>query len=226
MQVEKINENTIRVHMDSEELKSRGIRMLDLLGNKSEIQDFFYSILREVDTDHSFAGDNQPVTFQVMPNEGGLDLLITKYNKADADNIQKQLGNLLGMGNNSRESNSDPIERLNKGLGISENYDKDSVTKEVSNQANFLFSDIDQVVQLADSLPTNKVAASLYTFKDHYLLQMNNLGSDEDIDSGSVWSVCLEFGTVADNKTLNLFKNNGKCLIKQDALADLLSYFK
>jgi len=55
---------------------------------------------------------------------------------------------------------------------------------------------------------------------------MNNLGSDEDIDSGSVWSVCLEFGTVADNKTLNLFKNNGKCLIKQDALADLLSYFK
>lgn len=226
MQVEKINENTIRVHMDSEELKSRGIRMLDLLGNKSEIQDFFYSILREVDTDHSFAGDNQPVTFQVMPNEGGLDLLITKYNKADADNIQKQLGNLLGMGNDNRESRLEPIQKLNKELGISSDSNKDIPAKEVSNQANFLFSDIDQVVQLADSLPTDKVAASLYTFKEHYLLQMNNLGNDEDVDSGSVWSVCLELGTLADDKTLNLFKNNGKCLIKQDALADLLTYFK
>ena len=75
MEVHRISENTIRVTMDADELKERGITMLDLLGNKSQIQHFFYQILSEVDTDHTFAkGD--PVTFQVMPSSSGLELLI------------------------------------------------------------------------------------------------------------------------------------------------------
>ena len=77
MEVHRISENTIRVTMDADELKERGITMLDLLGNKSQIQHFFYQILSEVDTDHTFAkGD--PVTFQVMPSSSGLELLISK----------------------------------------------------------------------------------------------------------------------------------------------------
>ena len=37
MEVHRISENTIRVTMDADELKERGITMLDLLGNKSQI---------------------------------------------------------------------------------------------------------------------------------------------------------------------------------------------
>ena len=50
MEVHRISENTIRVTMDADELKERGITMLDLLGNKSQIQHFFYQILSEVDS--------------------------------------------------------------------------------------------------------------------------------------------------------------------------------
>ncbi|HBG91548.1 MAG TPA: adaptor protein MecA, partial [Lactobacillus acetotolerans] len=77
MQVNHIDENTIRVRINKEELAQRGLKVLDLLGDKNKIQHFFYSILDEVDTDHTFT-KNAPVTFQVMPNNGGLDLLITK----------------------------------------------------------------------------------------------------------------------------------------------------
>ncbi|MBA1392764.1 adaptor protein MecA, partial [Lactobacillus sp. XV13L] len=80
MQVDHINENTIRVRIDKNELARRGLKVLDLLGDRDKIQHFFYSILDEVDTDHSFSQD-APVTFQVMPNNGGLDLLITKVLK-------------------------------------------------------------------------------------------------------------------------------------------------
>ena len=77
MQVDHINENTIRVRINKDELARRGLRVLDLLGDKEKIQKFFYSILSEVDTDHTFT-KGVPVTFQVMPNNGGLDLMITK----------------------------------------------------------------------------------------------------------------------------------------------------
>ena len=101
MEVHRISENTIRVTMDADELKERGITMLDLLGNKSQIQHFFYQILSEVDTDHTFAkGD--PVTFQVMPSSSGLELLISKVPDSDDDssnNPNDQLRDLLkGLG--------------------------------------------------------------------------------------------------------------------------------
>ena len=75
MRVEKVNDNTLRVSMTREDLNKRGLKILDLLGNRERVQEFFLSILHEVDKEHSFASD-APVTFQVMPNDGGIDLLI------------------------------------------------------------------------------------------------------------------------------------------------------
>ena len=45
MEMEHINENTIRVIIENEDLAERGITFLDLLGNHREIESFFYSIL-------------------------------------------------------------------------------------------------------------------------------------------------------------------------------------
>lgn len=77
MEVKKINENTIRVLLENQDLTERGITVLDLLGNQEKIEEFFRSILDEVDKEHSFS-DTDAVTFQVMPNRNGLELLIMK----------------------------------------------------------------------------------------------------------------------------------------------------
>lgn len=53
MEMERINDNTIRVLLGNEDLAARGITVLDLLGNHKQIEGFFYSILEEVDKDHS-----------------------------------------------------------------------------------------------------------------------------------------------------------------------------
>ena len=77
MEMEHINKNTIRVLIDNNDLSARGITILDLRGDHQQIEDFFYSILREVDTEHQFQ-NNDSVTFQVMPTENGLELFISK----------------------------------------------------------------------------------------------------------------------------------------------------
>lgn len=82
MEMERINENTIRVVIGNDDLTERGITVLDLLGNHKQIEGFFYSILEEVDVDHQFQ-DNDAVTFQVLPNRNGLELFISK--NADED---------------------------------------------------------------------------------------------------------------------------------------------
>ncbi|GEO67959.1 adaptor protein MecA [Levilactobacillus spicheri] len=83
MEMERINENTIRVVIGNDDLSERGITVLDLLGNHKQIESFFYSILEEVDVDHQFQ-DNDAVTFQVLPNRNGLELFISKNVDPDA----------------------------------------------------------------------------------------------------------------------------------------------
>lgn len=62
MEMEHINENTIRVLIESTDLEERGITFLDLLGNHKQIEDFFYSILEEVDVDEKFH-ESDAITF-------------------------------------------------------------------------------------------------------------------------------------------------------------------
>ena len=67
MQVDHINKNTIRVRIDKEELARRGLKVLDLLGDKDKIQQFFYSIIAEVDTDHTFTKGAVSYTHLTLP---------------------------------------------------------------------------------------------------------------------------------------------------------------
>lgn len=101
MEMERINEDTIRVVIGNDDLNERGIRVLDLLGNHKQIESFFYSILEEVDVDHQFQ-DNDAVTFQVLPNRNGLELFISK----NSDNLQDTIAKATQSPDQSDDSDS------------------------------------------------------------------------------------------------------------------------
>ncbi|MDO4912021.1 MAG: adaptor protein MecA [Lactobacillus sp.] len=77
MEIQHINANTIKIKLTNEELNQRGLKMLDLFNNQRKVQDFFMKILDEADLGEEFS-QNEPLTFQVMPQPNGLDLLVTK----------------------------------------------------------------------------------------------------------------------------------------------------
>lgn len=217
VQVHRISKNTIRVTMDADELKERGITMLDLLGNKSQIQHFFYDILNEVDTDHTFA-KNDPVTFQVMPSSSGLELLISKVpdNQDEGDDSQQdQLRHLLeGLDQDDSDDNSDRKTEV--------------ATKEVAdNRRIFKIKNIDLVVGLADSLKVDGLASSLYLYRHNYYLDLafldHGLVEMTPIDA---WAIANEFGTGMTEKKFRKIKSQAKCLIMQDALGNLRYYFR
>ncbi len=216
MEVHRISENTIRVTMDADELKERGITMLDLLGNKSQIQHFFYQILSEVDTDHTFAkGD--PVTFQVMPSSSGLELLISKVPDSDDD---------------SSNNPNDQLRDLLKGLGAGEDDQRkteidDDREKLVSdNRRVFKLDSIDLVAALADALKVDGLASSLYTYHHEYYLDLAYLDDNYvELKPEDTWVIANEYGTGMTEKQFKRIKKNAKCLIGQDALGNIREYF-
>ena len=204
MEVHRISENTIRVTMDADELKERGITMLDLLGNKSQIQHFFYQILSEVDTDHTFAkGD--PVTFQVMPSSSGLELLISKVPDSDDD---------------SSNNPNDQLRDLLKGLGAGDddqrkteiNDDREKLVSD--NRRVFKLDSIDLVAALADALKVEGLASSLYTYHHEYYLDLAYLDDNYvELKPEDTWVIANEYGTGMTEKQFQRIKKNAKCLI-------------
>lgn len=239
MQVEHINENTIRVRIDKEELAARGLKVLDLLGNKEKIQQFFYSILSEVDTDHSFT-HNTPVSFQIMPNNDGLDLLISKAKEEDTANLRK----MLNSGSSSSEEENEKDRRSFFDL----NPDDDAKTEVnpafasetngfASDQARndywnfqtqhfYRFNDLGQVVALADSLRVSDLASSLYFYKGQYFLKLAFLDDNfTELKPADAWAIANEYGIKIDDEEMKTAQDIGACILQRDALGNLRHYF-
>ncbi|MBN6048779.1 adaptor protein MecA [Lactobacillus helveticus] len=242
MQVDHINENTIRVRINKDELAHRGLKVLDLLGDKEKIQQFFYSILSEVDTDHTFT-QGVPVTFQVMPNNGGLDLMITKIKPDDADNLRQMIEPMNSDTNqtqaepDSRRSffDLDPKDDVNTELDPikeeqleSSNQDNAANTQylKFQNHHSYSFDKLGNIVELADSLKVSDLASSLYYLRGKYCLKLAFLDENyAELKPADTWAIANEYGIKIDDEEMKTVKETGKCLLNRDALEYIRYYF-
>ena len=220
MEMDRLNENTIRVILSTEDLQERGVTVLDLLGNKKQIETFFYSILDEVDKNHVFT-NNEPVTFQIMPNKEGLELLISKSDDSEG-------------------SGSLPLNGLQNSVGASENNNLDKVGTEEydSDTAPYLndpdtptktviveFKDFEDYVQLANLLHLESGISNLFEYNDKYYLQLI-LFTDEmhEMTYGDVLALLSEY-SFKTKVTAAVLSEYGQEIMSKTALELTRYYF-
>ena len=216
MEMEHINENTIRVLIGHEDLEERGVSFLDLLGNHKEIENFFYSILEEVDIEEEFRG-SEAVTFQVLPKGDGLELFISK-NLPDEEVSQSE---------DSAVDSEDVSEFLRQQIIASDPEEElsGSVLEEQERHAIFAFEDFERVIQLATDVELESAWTDLYLFEERYYLVvhfwMENL-NQADVENQI--ARILEFAEKSDRtpETLNEY---GKCLMARNAIERTKFYF-
>ena len=173
MEMERINENTIRVSIGNDDLAERGVTFLDLLGNQKQIESFFYSILEEVDVDEQFQ-ETDSVTFQVLPNHDGLELFISKnLPMNDDDNLNMMQDNVLGDGftdflkehiAGNGKLKEDVLDEEIDFLGESLNNVFETI---------FRLEDFETMITLAKNIQLQNVFSYLYKFKDEYFLRVS-----------------------------------------------------
>ena len=216
MEMEHINENTIRVLIGHEDLEERGVSFLDLLGNHKEIENFFYSILEEVDIEEEFRG-SEAVTFQVLPKGDGLELFISK-NLPDEEISQSEDSTV------DSEDVSDFLRQQIIGSDPEEEL-SGSALEEQERQSTFAFEDFEQVIQLATDVELESAWTDLYLFEERYYLVvhfwMENL-NQADVENQI--ARILEFAEKSDRtpETLNEY---GQCLMARNAIERTKFYF-
>lgn len=240
MEMEKVNENTIRVLLGTEDLTDRGITVLDLLGNQKEIENFFFSILEEVDKDHEFR-DNDAVTFQLIPNQNGLELFITKVDpnkpesssslprnassKSGQDDQQLNIAG-AGIGNDLadyiRKQLTEDNEKYQRqtpaltddGDGVSGylNTDKDSQYRYLVS-----FADFEDFIQLAKSFNYDSTVSNLYSLDGIYYLELVFFADQmEPADVQDAMALVYEYGKKEQFESA-VVKERGKCLMEHAA---------
>lgn len=228
MEMERINENTIRVLIENTDLAERGITFLDLLGNHKQIESFFYSILEEVDVEEQFQ-ETDAITFQVLPNRDGLELFISK-NMAVNDSVDfAELTD--GMDEEGftdfvkkQMVNSKLLEEEDESLDEVEDYLAAAST--TITEAVLKLDSFEDMVQLAKEVSLQNAVTSLYEMKGQYFLQISFFTeelSDEQIDNDI--SQVLEFANIT-SITPEVLVEYGELIMERTALELTRYYFK
>ena len=225
MEMERINEDTIRVEIDNSDLEERGIKFLDLLGNRKQIENFFYSILEEVDIDEQFH-ESDAITFQVLPKGNGLELFISKegpsadhLDLSDAENFSKDeitqyIQERITSDNQNLDADMDEI---------------DMYLSDPSNQTEELvvvFDDFEDLISLSKILYLNNSVSNVYYYNDRYYLEVVIFTEEAQLfNMERETALVLEFAKKT-NVTSGILGEYGKPIIGRSALETLRYFFK
>lgn len=213
--MEHINENTIRVLIGNEDLAARGITFLDLLGNHKEIENFFYSILEEVDVEDEFQG-SEAVTFQVLPKGDGLELFISKSLSAEE---LSQLDDMQG-------SSMDEISEFMRAQSLEDEPDMPVEVESSFQSVIFVLDDFEQMIALSNETFLESAWSNLYRLNESYYLQVNFLMdelSKHDVDDQI--AQLLEFAKTTQ-VTEEVLAEYGELIMERNALELTRFYFK
>ena len=77
MKMKQISDSTIKITIQLEDLEERGMEMADFLVPQEKTEEFFYTILDELEMPESFL-DSGMLSFRVTPKPDKLDVFVTK----------------------------------------------------------------------------------------------------------------------------------------------------
>lgn len=216
MEMEHINENTIRVIIGNEDLVARGITFLDLLGSHNEIENFFYSILEEVDVEEEFRG-SEAVTFQVLPKGDGLELYISKNMPIDEMDSEMDV-------EQTSESVNDFIQQQFSDIPETEN---DQITEDETIKSDFVFAfdNFEQLIDLTKEVVLEEAWTNVYVYEARYYLEVIfSVNERTQNQINDQVARVLEFaGRTAI--TPDSLQEYGKRLLKRNGLEQIKYYF-
>ena len=220
MEMERINDDTILVRIENEDLQERGTSVSELLANPTEIEEFFHSILVEMDVIDQFE-DSEGMSFQVMPNPEGIELYVTKYvEKKDieadserfvrnlVDTIQHSLGHRMGKPKKEKK--------------VEEPVEKEKTLEPLD--CTVFFDSFEDFIQLAKMYPYNVQKSSLYRYSNYYFLHVNQevIGGE---DFTADLALLREFGEFS-RVSWEVVQEYGEVMIKEKAIETTKKYFK
>ena len=186
MEVKQISESTIKITIKLEDLEEHGMEMADFLVPQEKTEEFFYTILDELEMPESFL-DSGMLSFRVTPKPDKLDVFVTK-SKVDKNLNFEDLADLPDMDELSQMTPDEFLKTLEKNIFEKSREDIDAVQmlekaeeedasepEEGQEQDRYIyyilrFSDLKNLIAFTKTVDYPVDTSELYKMDRHYYL--------------------------------------------------------
>ncbi|WP_100011483.1 adaptor protein MecA [Lentibacillus sediminis] len=224
MEIERVNENTVKFYISYIDIEDRGFEREEIWYNRERSEQLFWQMMDEVNYKEDFTVEG-PLWIQVQALDKGLEIVVTKAQMSkDGENIELPTGD--------GETVDVPVDKkienmLEDKYGKNEEEDDDEELKEENMWIIVNFDDFEDVIQLSHYLQdfTGSAEETLYSYKnDYYLfLEFSPDLLDDNLQENFISQV-LEFANDSD-VTIHLLEEYGKKIFEMDTFAQVRSHF-
>lgn len=164
MEMKQISDSTIKITMKLEDLQDHGMEIADFLVPQEKTEDFFYTILDELDMPEHFL-DSGMLSFRVTPKPDRLDVFVTK-SKIDKELDFDDFDSFPDMDELSKMSPEDFIKTLEKNIMEHSHDDMETVQH---------LADVEKEEEQAETVISQDELEALNDRYIYYILQFNDL---------------------------------------------------
>ncbi|GAB3059865.1 adaptor protein MecA [Virgibacillus ainsalahensis] len=221
MEIERINENTIKFYISYIDIEDRGFEREEIWYNRERSEQLFWQMMDEVNYKEDFTVEG-PLWIQVQALDKGLEIVVTKA-KVSKD------GENLELPTEDGETAEIPVDKKIENI-LEDKYGKDENDDGMKEENLWIivsFNDFEDVIQLSHYFNdfTGSSEETLYHYNDAYYLYLEF--SDDLLDDNlqeNVISQLLEFANDSDI-TIHLLEEYGKTIFEMDTFAQVRSHF-
>ncbi|MGD6855237.1 adaptor protein MecA [Bacillus infantis] len=221
MEIERINDNTVKFYISYIDIEERGFDRDEIWYNRERSEELFWEMMDEVHQEEEFMVEG-PLWIQVQALDKGLEVLVTKAQ------LSKD-GQKFELPVPEDKLKDLPVEERIEDL-LDQHFTKHEDEEDSSYEDNleFLlkFDDFEDIISLSKTSSLDSLATKLYSFENKYYLFVE-FPDEEDLDEEQIdnaLSILLEFGHETQT-TIHRIEEYGKLIIDEDVFGELRKYF-
>ncbi|QCR31588.1 adaptor protein MecA [Lysinibacillus sp. SGAir0095] len=215
MDIERVNENTIKLFITYRDIEDRGYSREEIWYNRAKGEELFWDMIGEINTEDYFDLDG-PIWIHVNASEHGLEVIVTRANI----NSDGESNSLLS----SFEEHRDAAHK-NLDDSIFDAFDDDEINQlGINNISIYKFKDIDEIIPVANRLVSFGLQSSLFKFEKYYYLAVDFTNVEENQERQNIRSIINEY-LVGSKLTIYRLQEYGETIMEQDCFETVIQYF-
>ena len=231
MEMKQISETTLKITISMEDLEERGMELKDFLIPQEKTEEFFYSVMDELDLPDNFK-DSGMLSFRVTPRKDRIDVFVTK-SEINKDINFEDLAAFDDVSNMSPEEFFKTLEQTMLSKGDTEAHEKLGKIEEMMegavedvNPSDYVhyvldFPSLEATVAFAKAIDFPVEASELYKMDGaYYMTVLIDLQNHPSYYANLMYARMLEYAG-AGTKTRAYLQEHAVELMTDDAVEKL-----
>lgn len=220
MEIERINENTVKFYISYVDIESRGFEREEIWYNRERSEQLFWQMMDEVNSKEDFPVEG-PLWIQVQALEKGLEIIVTKAQLPKDEHEDELVDDMIDITINENAKS------LFADKATEDNFDE--LLDEEDDTSLWMvaiFDDFEDVIQLSHHFQSDDedgIITRLYFYKDKYYLYIELSLAIYDKQEDIISQV-LEYGTES-YVTHHVLDEYGKTIIENDVFNEIKKHF-